>query len=314
MKAIVLEKFGGVENLVQQEIPIPTISESEVLVKVRAFSINPVDVKTRNGEALAEMFDKDKPIILGWDISGYIVKVGEKVTDFKINDEVFGMVNFVGIGNAYAEYVAVPAEHLALKPQNISHAEAAASTLAALTAWQAFTIFGKLNKEDKILIHAAAGGVGHFAVQIAKYLGAFVIGTSSEKNKDFVLELGVDKHIDYKKEQFENQLSNIDFVLETIGYDNFKKSVSVLRENGTIVNLPSGLAEEDKKAAKQKELNACFFMSVYSSGKDMSIIADLLERKVIRPYIYKVYSFNQVQEAHLQVEAGTTKGKVVVEI
>jgi NADPH:quinone reductase-like Zn-dependent oxidoreductase len=314
MKAIVLKQFGGIENLIEQEITVPSISENEVLVKVRAFSINPVDVKTRSGEALAESLKSESPIILGWDISGIIVKTGENVTSLKIDDEVFGMVNFVGHGKAYAEYVAIPVEHLALKPKNISHIEAAASTLAALTAWQAFTFFGKLNKDNKVLIHAAAGGVGHFAVQIAKSLGAFVIGTSSAKNKNFILGLGADKHIDYKKEHFENILSNIDFVLETIGYNNFKKSVSVLREKGTIVNLPSGLTEKDKKSAKQKKLNACFFMSVYSNGNDMKIIADLLERKIIRPYIYKVYKFNQVQEAHLQVETGRTKGKVIVEI
>lgn len=314
MKAIVLKQFGGIENLIEQEIAVPSISESEVLVKVKAFSINPVDVKTRSGEALAESLKSESPIILGWDISGIIVETGKNVNSLKIDDEVFGMVNFVGHGKAYAEYVAVPVEHLALKPKNISHAEAAASTLAALTAWQAFTFFGKLNKNDKVLIHAAAGGVGHFAVQIAKYIGAVVTGTSAAKNKDFVLGLGADKHIDYKKENFENKLSNIDFVLETIGYNNFKKSVSVLREKGTIVNLPSGLTKKDEKLAVEKKLNTCFFMSVYSNGNDMKIIADLLERKIIRPYIFKFYEFNQVQEAHLQVETGRTKGKVIVKI
>lgn len=314
MKAIVLKKFGGVENLEEQEIAIPALSENEVLVKVKAFSINPVDVKTRKGEALAETLKNCEPIILGWDISGVIVETGKNVDTFKINDEVFGMVNFAGHGKAYAEYVAVPAEHLALKPKNISHAEASASTLAALTAWQAFTFFGQLKQNDKVLIHGASGGVGHFAIQIAKYLGAYVIGTSSVQNKNFVLELGADEHIDYKNERFEKRLNNIDFVLETIGYDNFRKSVSVLRERGTIVNLPSGLTEEDEKQAEQKNLNACFFMSVFSSGNDMKIIADLLQKKIVTPHIYKVYNLNQIQEAHLQVESGKTKGKVVVKI
>ena len=314
MKAIILKEFGGVENLEVQEIPIPRISENEVLVKVKAFSVNPVDVKTRKGEALAASLRNEKPIILGWDISGIIVETGKNITSLKINDEVFGMVNFVGHGKAYAEYIVVSVAHLALKPKNISHVEAAASTLAALTAWQAFSFFGKLRKEDKVLIHAASGGVGHFAVQMAKHLGAFVIGTSSAKNKEFVLGFGADKHIDYKNQQFENELSNIDFVLETIGHKNFKKSVSVLREEGTIVNLPSGLTKEDEIAAAQKKLNTCFFMSVYSNGDDMKIIADLLERKIIRPHIYKIYGFNKVREAHLQVETGTTRGKVVVKI
>jgi len=312
MKAIVLEKFGGVENLEVQEVAKPTISKDEILVKVKAFSINPVDVKTRSGEALADILKGDTPIILGWDISGTIVEVGKEVDLFRVNDEVFGMVNFVGHGKAYAEYVAVPAEQLTRKPDNISHVEASASPLVALTAWQAFTHFGKLRQNDKILIHGASGGVGHLAIQIAKYLGAYVIGTSSAKNREFVLELGADEHIDYKTEPFEKRLSNIDFVLETIGYDNFKKSVSVLREDGTIINLPSGLTEEDEREAERKNLNACYFMAVYSSGSDMKIIADLLEKGIIKPHIYKVYGFNQIREAHLQVETGSTKGKVVV--
>jgi len=314
MKAILLKQFGEVGHLIEQEVALPSIAKNEVLIKVKAFSINPVDVKTRSGEALAEVLKNEDPIILGWDVSGIVVETGKNVTALKTNDEVFGMVNFVGHGKAYAEYVAVPAEHLALKPKNTSHVEAAASTLAALTAWQGFTFFGKLNRGDKVLVHAAAGGVGHFAVQIARYLGAYIIGTSSAKNKDFVLRLGADEHIDYKKESFEDRLSDIDFVLETIGYNNFQKSVSVLRQKGTIVNLPSGLSEEDKRAAQHKNLKACFFMSVYSSGSDMQIIADLLERKVIRPHIHKVYGFKQIQEAHLQVESGRTKGKVVVEL
>ena len=146
MKAIILKEFGGVENLEVQEIPIPRISENEVLVKVKAFSVNPVDVKTRKGEALAASLRNEKPIILGWDISGIIVETGKNITSLKLNDEVFGMVNFVGHGKAYAEYIVVSVAHLALKPKNISHAEAAASTLAALTAWQAFSFFGKLRR------------------------------------------------------------------------------------------------------------------------------------------------------------------------
>ncbi|SFW17980.1 NADPH:quinone reductase [Sinomicrobium oceani] len=314
MKAILLKQFGGTENLVEEEIAVPAILENEVLVKVRAFSINPVDVKTRNGEALAELLKHEDPVILGWDISGVIVDTGKNVTLFKLHDEVFGMVNFTGHGKAYAEYVAVPAAHVALKPENISHVAAAATTLAALTAWQAFTYFGKLNSGDKVLIHAAAGGVGHFAVQIARHLGAFVVGTSSGKHREFVLGLGADRHIDYRTEDFEDELRNIDFVLETIGHDTFRRSVRVLREGGTVVNLPSGLKAEDENAALRKKLNACFFMSVFSSGNDMKIIAALLERKIIRPYIYKVYSFTEVREAHLQIETGRTKGKVVVEV
>lgn len=312
MKAIILKDFGGVENLKREEIPIPEILKNEVLVKTKAISINPVDIKTRQGEALANNLKDFNSIILGWDISGIIERVGENITDFKKGQEVFGMVNFVGHGKAYAEYVAVPAEHLALKPDNISHTEAAASTLAALTAWQAFNHFGNLRENDKVLIHGASGGVGHFAVQIAKYMGAYVIGTSSSKNEQFVYKFGADEHIDYKNENFEERLDNIDFVLETVGYENFKRSVNVLKNNGTIVNLPSGLTENDKKIAEAKNLKACYFMSVFSSGQDMRIIAELLHKKIIKPHIFKSFKFDEIRESHLLLESGNIVGKVVI--
>lgn len=314
MKAILLKNFGDKDQLHIDTISKPKPKPDEVLVKVRAFSINPVDVKTRKGEALANSLQHEMPLILGWDISGVIEEIGNNVTHFTRGTAVFGMINFVGHGKAYAEYVTVPAHQLAIKPKNISHAEAAASCLAALTAWQAFTYFGKLQKKDKVLIHAAAGGVGHFAVQMATYLAASVIGTSSAKNRDFVVSLGAQQHIDYKIQKFENELTNIDFVLETIGALNFKKSVQVLKKGGTIVNLPSGLTESDKKAAQDKDLKACFFMSVFSSGKDMQKIAYLLQHKIVTPYIFRSYSFSEIREAHLQMESGSTKGKIVVEI
>lgn len=314
MKAIVLKNFGGIENLAIQNIPTPTINKNEVLVRVKAISINPVDIKTRQGGAQAPQFKSDHPIILGWDISGEITEIGDTVTKFKVGDEVFGMINFSGVGRAYAEYVAAPEAHLALKPQNISHTEAAATTLAALTAWQAFDSFGKLRPTDKILIHAASGGVGHFAVQIAKHLGAYVIGTSSAANKNFILSLGADEHIDYKMVHFEEAVNDIDFILETIGGANFQKSVQVLKPFGTIVTLPSGHTQADEAAAKLKQLHACYFMAVYSSGHDMNIIAELLEKGIVKPHISHTYGFDEVAEAHLQIESGRTVGKIVIEV
>lgn len=317
MKAITLKEFGSVDNLIIQDIPTPTIKEDEVLVKVKAISINPVDVKVRAGGAqitgpLLDSLINEDPIILGWDISGEITETGTSVHDFKIGDEVFGMVNFIGHGKAYAEYVAVPASQLALKPLNISHDEAAAATLAALTAWQAFTKEGHLTAGDRVLIHAASGGVGHYAVQIAKYLGAYVIGTSSAANKDFVMSLGADEHIDYKGQNFEKTLSDIDFVLETIGGDNFVRSLDVLKSTGTIVNLPSGLTDEAKQKAQEKGVSSCFFMIVESNGEDMKQIADLLEKEIVKSHISKTFSFDQMPQAHLQIESGRTVGKIII--
>lgn len=315
MKAIVLERFGGTEHLIEKEIEKTTIKNNEVLVKVKAISINPVDVKVRCRKApLAESLAQYNPLILGWDISGVVAETGSEVTSFKIGDEVFGMVNFAGHGKAYAEYVAAPAEYLALKPENVTHIEAAASTLAALTAWQAFDSYGKLRSTDKVLIHAAAGGVGHFAVQIAKHIGAHVIATSSAANRDFILNWGADQHIDYKADHFEDILHDIDFVLEAIGGDNFQKSVQVLKPFGTIVALPSGHTQEDEKLAREKNLHACYFMSVYSNGRDMQKIASLLEKGIIKPHISHVFGFHEIAKAHEQIETGRTIGKVVVEL
>lgn len=315
MKAVVLEQFGGTEHLIEKEIEKPAIKKNEVLVKVKAISINPVDVKVRSRKApLAESLAQYDPLILGWDISGVVVEAGSEVTLLKTGDEVFGMVNFAGHGKAYAEYVAAPAEHLAVKPKKITHIEAAASTLAALTAWQAFDSYGKLRSTDKVLIHAAAGGVGHFAVQIAKYMGAYVIATSSAANRDFVMELGTDKHIDYKTDHFEEFLHDIDFVLEAVGGENFQKSVQVLKPFGTIVALPSGHTPEDEKLAHEKNLHVCYFMSVYSSSRDMQKIASLLEKGIIKPHISHVFAFNEIAKAHKQIETGRTVGKVVVEL
>lgn len=313
MKAIVLKEFGDRGNLLYKEIEKPLIRANEVLVKVKAISINPVDYKVRNRQApLAEDLAHFDPLILGWDISGEVVEVGTAVTEFTIGEEVFGMVNFVGHGKAYAEYVAAPANHLALKPKNITHIEAAASTMAALTAWQAFDSYGKLRSADRVLIHAASGGVGHFAVQIAKYLGTYVIGTASAPNRDFVLGLGADECFDYRMTPFEELLHDLDFIVESLGGANFQKSVKVLKPFGTIVALNSGYTDEDEQKAKEKQLHACYFMAVYSSKKDMAIIASFLERGIIKPHVSHVFDFDEMAQAHLQIETGRTIGKVVV--
>lgn len=311
MKAIVLKAFVSVDNFSVEEIPTPTIQDNEVLVAVKAASINPVDMKTRSGKALAGRLKEENPVILGWDISGVVDKVGADVKDFKVGDEVFGMVNFPGHGKAYAEYVAAPAAHLALKPANISHEEAAAATLAALTAWQAFNTHIKIQPGNRVLIHAAAGGVGHFAVQIAKYFGAYVIGTASAANTDFVLSLGADEHFDYKAQPFEEALSDIDIVLDGVGGDNIERSFKVLRKGGTVITLPSNTSEGIVEKAKALGVNGFHFM-VKSNGEDMKHVADLLEKGNIKAHVSAVYSFEEIGLAHQQIETGSTKGKIVI--
>ncbi|MBB5636494.1 NADPH:quinone reductase-like Zn-dependent oxidoreductase [Pedobacter cryoconitis] len=311
MKAIILTEAGGIEKLVINTLPVPVITENEVLIQVKAISINPVDAKTRSGKGLYGRLKENPPVILGWDISGIVTESNSPL--FKTGDEVFGMVNFPGHGRAYAEYVAAPAAHLALKPANISHEEAAAATLAALTAWQALVSHAKIKATDKILIHAAAGGVGHYAVQIAKHIGAYVVGTSSAKNKDFVMELGADEHIDYTSQRFEEATSAIDFTLDTIGGDNIDRSLEVIKTGGTIISIPSGLNEEVTSKASAKGING-YFILVESNGEDMKQIAALLEKGIIKSHVSKTYPFEQLPEAHSAIESGRTAGKIVVTV
>ncbi|UHG93968.1 NADP-dependent oxidoreductase [Spirosoma oryzicola] len=311
MRAIVLNEFGGVDQLVITDVPKPTIKEDEVLIKVKAISINPVDVKTRAGKGIAGRLRDNRPLIIGWDISGTITEVGEQVTDFKIGDDVFGMVNFPGHGKAYAEYVAAPASQLAVKPATVSHQEAAAATLAALTAYQAFMHKAPVHPGQRLLIHAAAGGVGHFAVQLAKHLGAYVIGTSSAANKEFVLSLGADEHIDYTTERFEEAVSDIDLVLDLVGGQNIVRSLEVIKSGGTLISIPTGISDELAAQAKANDVTAFFFL-VQSNGADMQQIATLLDQGALKSHVSQTYSFDNMEKAHLQQETGKTKGKLVI--
>jgi len=311
MKAIILNEFGGVENLRYTQIDKPFAGADEVVVQVKAISINPVDVKTRAGKGVAGRLKDHLPLILGWDISGIITEVGSSVTKFKVGDAVFGMVNFPGHGKAYAEYVAAPADQLALKPSNISYEEAAAATLAALTAWQAVTRLINVKKGDRVLVHAAAGGVGQFAVQIAKNLGAYVIGTSSAANKDFVLNLGADEHVDYKAQPFEEVIGDIDFVFDSVGGENIDRSLKVIKKGGSIISIPSGLNDAVIEKAKVLGINGYQFM-VTSNGDDMEALAGQLERGELKSHVSKVFSFDAMAEAHLHIESGRTIGKIVV--
>ncbi|TCD28725.1 NADP-dependent oxidoreductase [Pedobacter psychrodurus] len=313
MKAIILEKTGDVNQLVYTEIEKPIASVKEVLISVKAFSINPVDVKTRKGSGIYGRISTENPLIIGWDIAGVVENVGSEVTKFKNGDQVFGMINFPGHGKAYAEYVIASEDHLAIKPENISFEEAAASTLVALTAWQAIVKNGNVTGGQKVLIHAAAGGVGHFAVQIAKYLGAQVTGTSSEKNRDLVLSLGADAHIDYHGYDWENHPEKFDFVLDTIGGENIDNSILVTKEGGSIISIPSGLNETITEKAKSKGVNAYFFL-VESDGLDMQQIASLLEKRQLRVSVSHIFPFTEIKQAHLQQETGRTVGKIVIKV
>jgi NADPH:quinone reductase-like Zn-dependent oxidoreductase len=309
MKAFLLKEPGGTENLKLADVDVPQIGTDEVLVQVKAISINPVDIKSRAGKGVYGRIKDQSPLILGWDISGVVTE--SKSDAFKAGDEVFGMVNFPGHGKAYAEYIAAPASHLALKPSTISHEEAAAATLAALTALQTLEEQAKVQPGQKVLIHAAAGGVGHYAVQLAKHLGAFVVGTSSAKNKEFVLSLGADEHIDYHGYDWKNSPYQFDFILDTIGGENIDLSLEVAKAGGTLISIPSGLNEAVTEKAKAKGVDGYFSM-VKSDGAGMKKLASLLADGTIKSYVSATFPFEEIGAAHSQVESGRTVGKIVV--
>ena len=311
MRAIVLKDFGGVENLLEEEVPLPQPGYDEVLVKVSAAAVNPIDIKTRKGKGVAEILKRYNPAILGWDISGTVVVTGKKVTTFKEGDNVFGMINFPGHGAAYAEYATAPASHLAIKPPNVSHEEAAGASLAALTAWQLLKYRSGIGKGSAVLIHAAAGGVGHFAVQMARYLGATVTATASAANHSFVIDLGATHHIDYEKDRFEEILHDLDFVLDAVGNDYIDRSLKVLKPGGTIISIPSGASEDVVEKAAAMGMNGYNFRAS-SSGEDMTEIAGILEKGELKSFISRVYSLNEIRDAHFQIESGKTRGKIVI--
>ena len=313
MKAIILNGFGGVENFQIAELDLIPPAADEVSVKVMSISINPVDVETRKGRGPADHVTNSDKAILGWDISGEVVAVGDSVKNFKVGDAVFGAVNFPGQGKAYATFVNAPEAHLAAKPGNISHNEAAAAGLAALVAMQALFDKAQIKAGDRVLIHGAEGGIGHFATQIARQAGAYVIGASNKEHRDFIIALGANEHLAYDETIFENAFKNIDIVLDTIGGNFSSRSIPVLKWGGHLVDLANGFRSDIADIAAYSGVNAVSMLAS-SNGSDMDKIAAILANGQLKSYIFKSFSFDNVPDAHLLVETGNIEGKVVVEV
>lgn len=311
MKAIILEEAGGVDNLMYKDIDQPVPGENEVLIEVKALGLNPVDFKVRSYEPVIDMiYGKERPVILGWDVAGVVKSTGPGVSKFKEGDKVFGMINFPGAGKAYAEYVTTPESHLAQMPENISFEQAAACTLAPLTALQAMS--PRVKAGDKVLIQAGSGGVGHFAIQIAKHLGAHVTTTCSAKNREFVLSLGADEHIDYKTQAYEELLSDIDFAFEMLDETTIANSIKVMKEGGKIISIAVHQFPEELQAAATNRKVDLSNLLVQSNGEDMNTLRGMLENGTLTPHVSKVYNFSEVAEAHHQLESGRSVGKLVV--
>ncbi len=224
MKAVRIHSYGSAEKMIYEDAPLPEAGPDEVRIRVHSAGVNPVDYKIRAGY-LAAMLPHQMPLILGWDVSGVVDQVGNDVTELSVGDEVYSRPEIARDGT-YAEYVVVRASEVAAKPTTLSHNEAAAVPLAALTAWQGLFDFAKLKKGERVLIHAGAGGVGSFAIQFAKWCGAHVIGTASAVNEELVRSLGADEFVDYRSQQFEEVLDKVDVVFDTIGGDQRSRSPS----------------------------------------------------------------------------------------
>ncbi|ULT54607.1 NADP-dependent oxidoreductase [Neobacillus drentensis] len=310
MKAIVIEQYGGKEQLKEKEMDQPIPGDNQVIVKLHATSINPIDWKLREGY-LKAMMPFEFPIILGWDAAGVIEAVGNKVDQFKIGDRVFARPDTTNRGT-YAEFTTVDAHLLAKIPDNISFDEAACVPLAGLTAWQCLFDFGEVKKGDKVLIHAGAGGVGTFAIQFAKNAGAYVATTGGTSNVEFLKSLGADEVIDYKKENFESILTNFDFVLDSLGGEIQEKSFFILKEGGKLVSIVS---EPNQQKAKEKGIKAGIVWLV-PNGEQLAHIGGLLERDKAKVIIGHKYPLTEtaIREAHALSETHHAKGKIVIQI
>ena len=308
MKAIRIHEFGGPEVLKYEDAPQPTPAADEVLIKVYASGVNPIDWKIRAGHAKGK-FPVTFPLIPGWDFSGEIEEVGSDIMNFRKGDEVYGRPDPTRNGT-YAEYVVVKANEISLKPKSIDHDKATAVPLAGLTAWQALFDYGQLEAGQKVLIHGASGGVGTYAVQFAKWKDAYVIGTASSVNKDFLIKLGASEIIDYKKEKFEDKLKNIDLVIDLIGGDTQKHSLKVIKKGGRLITT---VAPEYKDEAKEKDIQLENFMA-QSDPEDLEQIASLIDSGKVKPVIAKIFPLKKAAEAHKLIEEGHPIGKIVLQV
>jgi len=306
MRAISQDVLGGPEVLQYVEVPRPEAGISQVLVRVHAAGVNPTDWKHR----AHRVFLGPPPFVLGWDVSGVVEATGYGVTLFKPGDEVFGMLPYpFGVGS-HAEYAVGPARAFAFKPATIDHVAAGALPLAALTAWQALNDTAHLQAGQRVLIHAAAGGVGHLAVQIAKASGAYVIGTASERNHDLVRGLGADEVIDYTATDFTAAAPDIDVVLDPISGDYSARSLRVLRNGGILVSLLPFAPEIPDEAARLGVRAEVMLVEYDHQG--MTVIADLVTQGRLRPVIAATFPLADAAKAHVRGETGHVAGKIVL--
>lgn len=308
MKAVILEQYGNSDVLNLSEVDKPKLQANDLLIEVKATSINPVDWQIREGY-LAQAIPFEFPLILGWDAAGIVKEVGPEVTKFSVGDEVFSSPDMSRNGT-YAEYVAVNEDLVAKKPSNLSYQESASIPLVGLTAYTCLVNVADIQKGERVLIQGGAGGVGSFAIQLAKAYDCWVAATCSGQNVDFLKELGVDQVINYEKENFEDVLSPVDVVLDTLGGDVQNRSFEVLKKGGRITATTTA---PDEDLAKKHEVEA-HQVSMSHEGKHLEQIRKLLEDGTIKPVAKRIMDLSEAKEAHQLSQTGHVRGKIVLNI
>jgi NADPH:quinone reductase-like Zn-dependent oxidoreductase len=306
MKAIRIHEYGGHETLRYEDAPVPEPEAGELLVRVKAAAVNPVDVHVREGR-MRELLGHELPLVLGWDASGVIEAVGEGVSKFNVGDAVFARPGTARQGT-YAEYAVIHEGEAAFKPQTLDHIRAAAVPLAALTAWQALFEAGKLSEGQTVLIHGAAGGVGHFAVQFARRAGARVLATASARNQEFVSLLGADEVIDYGATRFEDVADDVDVVLDTVGGETQERSFGVLKEQGRLISV---VGEPSQGLAAANNVRAQLLIAK-PDGELLGRICKMLDLGEVAPTVEVVLPLAEARRAHELIESGHTRGKIVL--
>jgi NADPH:quinone reductase-like Zn-dependent oxidoreductase len=332
MKAFIVDRYGSKDGVRIGEMPEPELHDNDVLVQIHSAGVNVLDSKIRNGE-FKLILPYRLPLILGHDVAGIVVRVGSRVRRFKPGDEVYARPADYRIGT-FAEFISMNEDDVAIKPKNLTMEEAASIPLVGLTAWQALIEKADLKKGQKVLVHAGSGGVGTFAIQLAKHVGAIVATTTSTANIDFVKRLGVDIVIDYKKDDFEKILHGYDVVLNSLGGETLEKSLRVLKPGGKLISIsgpPDPAFAKDigspwilrqvmrllsyriRKKAKRHDVSYSFLF-MRASGDQLRKIGSLIDSGSIRPVLDRVFPFESTKEALAYIETGRAKGKVVVKV
>ncbi|RZF31481.1 NADP-dependent oxidoreductase [Paraburkholderia sp. UYCP14C] len=332
MKAFVVNRYGRKNGARAGDMPVPELREDDVLVEIHAAGVNPLDAKIRDGE-FKRILRYRLPLILGNDLAGIVVRVGSRVQRFKVGDEVYARPPKDRIGT-FAEFIAIREDAVALKPEALNMEEAASIPLVGLTAWQALVERAQLKKGQKVLIHAGSGGIGTFAIQLAKHLGATVATTASGANAEWMKQLGADIVIDYRKDDFAAVLKDFDVVLDTQGGKTLEKSLHVLKPGGKVIGIAGPpdpefatqvnaswflkmavrfLSHRIRKEARRRDVDYSFLF-MRADGEQLARIARLVDAAVIKPVIDRIFPFESTQEALAYVESGRAKGKVVIKI